>query len=76
MMGEERFFCYIPHILGCKIYGGIQVVLNAVYLALDIHSLLIVNERFDHYFDRQHLSKLGSRALVALRLALRVRSGL
>ena len=44
-MGEERFFCYIPHILGCKIFGGIQAVLNAVYLALDIHSLVIVNER-------------------------------
>merc|ERR1712018_286360 len=51
MMGEERFFCYIPHILGCKIFGGIQAVLNAVYLALDIHSLVIVNERFNHYYE-------------------------
>ena len=54
MMGEERFFCYIPHILGCKIFGGIQAVLNAVYLALDIHSLVIV----DVDFDRLQLSKL------------------
>ena len=46
-MGEERFFCYIPHILGCKIFGAIQAVLNAVYLYLDIHSLVIVNEQID-----------------------------
>ena len=78
-MGEERFFCYIPHILGCKIFGGIQAVLNAVYLALDIHSLvMIVNERFDRsndyfgYFD-SYLAGV-SVASLALTIAIMIDS--
>ena len=72
MMGEERFFCYIPHILGCKIYGAIQAVLNAVYLALDIHSLVIVNERFNHYYDRHYDSLLAELSVTNLALIIAI----
>ena len=72
MMGEERFFCYIPHILGCKIYGSIQAVLNAVYLALDIHSLVIVNERFNHYYDRHYDSLLAELSVTNLALIIAI----
>ena len=80
-MGEvtPRIFCYIPHILGCKIFGGIQAVLNAVYLALDIHSLvMIVNERFSRsndyfgYFD-SYLAGV-SVASLALTIAIMIDS--
>ena len=56
-MGEvTRFFCCTTNIEGCKLFGGILAVLNAVYLVMNIYTLVIVNERFD--FTRNIYSEL------------------
>ena len=47
-MGEvTRFALCTTNIIGCKIFGGIQAVLNAVYLALIIYAQVFVNDRLD-----------------------------
>jgi len=47
-MGEvKRFFLCTTNITGCKIFGGIQAVLNAIYLVLVIYGFALANDQFD-----------------------------
>ena len=47
-MGEvTRFFLCTTNITGCKIFGGIQAVLNAIYLVLVIYGFALANDQFD-----------------------------
>ena len=47
-MGEvTRFFLCTTNITGCKIFGGIQAGLNAIYLVLVIYGFALANDQFD-----------------------------
>ena len=84
-MGEvTRFFCCTTNIIGCKIFGGIQAVLNAVYLALIIYAQVVVNDRFDQlhrqyaglidYQTRKQLANLSATSNIVLSITMAIYS--
>merc|ERR1711953_499308 len=84
-MGEvTRFFCCTTNIIGCKIFGGIQAVLNAVYLALIIYAQVLVNDGIDqlhrqyagliNYRTRKRLANLSATSNIVLSITMAIYS--
>merc|ERR1711884_617131 len=84
-MGEvTRFALCTTNIIGCKIFGGIQVVLNAVYLALIIYAQVFVNDRLDQlhrqyaglidYQTRKQLDNLSAISNIVLSITMAIYS--
>ena len=52
-MGEvKRFFLCTTNITGCKIFGGIQAGLNAIYLGLVIYGFVLANDQYHQVYQQ------------------------